>query len=61
MKIAQDVHDYAAKKGRDEETALEVAMKEKAEEFKKSSSQIYVEAAPSAEGSGVELKAAAKE
>jgi hypothetical protein len=36
-------------------------MKEKAEEFKKSGSQIYVEAASSGESSGVELKAAGKE
>jgi hypothetical protein len=35
-------------------------MKEKAEEFKKSGSQIYVEAS-SGESSGVELKAAGKE
>ena len=61
MKIAQDVHDYAAKKGLDEETALEVGMKEKAEEFKKSSSQIYIEASSSAENSGIEFEAAAKE
>ena len=59
MKITQDVRDYAAKKGLDEATALEVGMKEKAEEFKKSGSQIYVEAS-SAESSSVELKAAAK-
>ena len=60
MKITQDVRDYAAKKGLDEEAALEVGMKEKAEEFKKSGSQIYLEGAPS-ESPAVELKAAPKE
>jgi phosphomethylpyrimidine synthase len=60
MKITQDVRDYAAQKGLEEEAALQAGMKEKAEEFKKSGSQIYVEAS-SGESSGVELKAAGKE
>jgi phosphomethylpyrimidine synthase len=61
MKITQDVRDYAAQKGLEEEAALQAGMKEKAEEFKKSGSQIYVEAASSGESSAVELKAAGKE
>jgi phosphomethylpyrimidine synthase len=61
MKITQDVRDYAAQKGLEEEAALQAGMKEKAAEFKKSGSQIYVEAASSAEGSPVEYKAAGKE
>jgi len=60
MKITQDVRDYAAKKGLDEQTALEVGMKEKAEEFKRTGAKIYVEAS-SIESSAVEFKAAAKE
>ncbi len=42
MKITQDVREYAAQKGLDEAKALEVGLKEKAEEFKKSGAQIYV-------------------
>ena len=61
MKITQDVRDYAAQKGLEEEAALQEGMKEKAEEFKKSGSQIYVEASASGEISGVEFKAGAKE
>jgi phosphomethylpyrimidine synthase len=60
MKITQDVRDYAAQKGLEEEAALQAGMKEKAEQFKKSGSQIYVEAS-TGESSGVELKAAGKE
>jgi phosphomethylpyrimidine synthase len=44
MKITQDVREYAAKKGVDEETAITLGMKEKAEEFKKTGSSIYPEA-----------------
>jgi phosphomethylpyrimidine synthase len=61
MKITQDVRDYAAQKGLEEQAALQAGMKEKAEEFKKAGSQIYVEASSSTESSGVEFKAAAKE
>ncbi|MGH7774362.1 MAG: phosphomethylpyrimidine synthase ThiC [Candidatus Binatia bacterium] len=60
MKITQDVRDYAAKKGLDEEAALAAGMEEKAEEFKKAGSRIYVEASQVPEGAGVELKAAPK-
>ena len=41
MKITQDVRDYAAQKEMDEQAALEVGMKEKAEEFKKGGAEIY--------------------
>ena len=41
MKITQDVRDYAAKLGTDEQTALKKGMEEKAIEFKKSGAQIY--------------------
>ncbi len=61
MKITQDVRDYAAAKGLEEEAALQAGMKEKSEEFKKSGSQIYVEPSPSGESVPVEFKAAGKE
>jgi phosphomethylpyrimidine synthase len=41
MKITQDVRDYAEQKQLDERTALEVGMKEKSEEFRKSGAEIY--------------------
>ena len=41
MKITQDVRDYAAGKGLAAEQALTTGMQEKAEEFKKSGSEIY--------------------
>jgi len=41
MKITQEVRDYAAKKGMDEHATLEAGMEEKAEEFRKTGSQIY--------------------
>ena len=41
MKITQDVRDYAAQKQLDEQQALEVGMKEKAEEFRKAGAEIY--------------------
>lgn len=41
MKITQDVRDYAEKKQLDEQAALEVGMKEKSEEFRKSGAEIY--------------------
>ena len=43
MKITQDVRDYAAELGVQEEAALAAGMKEKAEEFKKSGGKIYQE------------------
>lgn len=42
MKITQDVREYAAQNDLDAETALEKGMKEKAEEFKKKGSEIYL-------------------
>ena len=43
MKITQDVREYAAQKGLEEQAALAAGMQEKAEEFKKSGGQIYQE------------------
>jgi phosphomethylpyrimidine synthase len=42
MKITQDVRDFAAKQGIDEQAAIEAGMREKAEEFKKVGAEIYV-------------------
>jgi len=44
MKITQDVREYAAQQGMEVEVALEVGMKEKAEEFKRQGSEIYKKA-----------------
>jgi phosphomethylpyrimidine synthase len=41
MKITQDVRDYAAQLQVDEHTAIQIGMKEKSEEFKKTGSEIY--------------------
>jgi phosphomethylpyrimidine synthase len=41
MKITQDVRDYAAGKQVDEQQAIQIGMKEKAEEFKKTGAEIY--------------------
>jgi phosphomethylpyrimidine synthase len=41
MKITQDVREYAAKKQIDEETALGIGLKEKAEEFVAAGGEIY--------------------
>ncbi len=41
MKITQDVREYAAQKEIDEQVALEVGMKEKAEEFVAAGAEIY--------------------
>ena len=41
MKITQDVRDYAAQLQVDEHTAIQIGMKEKAEEFKKAGAEIY--------------------
>jgi phosphomethylpyrimidine synthase len=41
MKITQDVREYAAQKEIDEQTALDVGMKEKAEEFVAAGGEIY--------------------
>lgn len=42
MKISQDVRDYAEENGLNDDAVLEEGMKEKAEEFKKSGSEIYI-------------------
>ncbi len=41
MKITQDVRDYAAQKQVDEQAAIQIGMKEKSEEFKKSGAELY--------------------
>ena len=41
MKITQDVRDYAAQLQVDEQQAIQIGMKEKAEEFRTSGSEIY--------------------
>jgi phosphomethylpyrimidine synthase len=42
MKITEEVREYAAQQGVDEQKALEAGMKEKAEEFVKGGAEIYV-------------------
>ena len=44
MKTTQDVREYAAQKEIDEQAALGVGMKEKAEEFVESGGEIYRQA-----------------
>jgi phosphomethylpyrimidine synthase len=63
MKITQDVRDYAAQKGLEEQAALEVGMQEKAEEFKKAGAKLYRDLNESRgdDPSNVALKAAPKE
>jgi phosphomethylpyrimidine synthase len=41
MKITQDVRDYAAQKQLDEQQAIQMGLKEKAEEFRKTGAEIY--------------------
>jgi phosphomethylpyrimidine synthase len=41
MKITQDVRDYAATQGVDEQAALEAGMAEKAREFREQGAEIY--------------------
>jgi phosphomethylpyrimidine synthase len=43
MKITQDVREYAARQGVDEQTAVEIGMQEKAEEFIRQGAEIYKE------------------
>jgi phosphomethylpyrimidine synthase len=63
MKITQDVRDYAAQKGLEEQAALAAGMQEKAAEFKKSGAKIYHEVGPSDSGetAAAAMRAAAKE
>jgi len=42
MKITQDVRDYAAQLHVDEQQAIQIGMKEKSEEFRKTGSEIYL-------------------
>jgi phosphomethylpyrimidine synthase len=42
MKITQDIRDYAASLGIDEEHALKLGMEEKGQEFIRKGSQIYL-------------------
>jgi phosphomethylpyrimidine synthase len=51
MKITQDVRDYAAQKGLEDQAALDAGMQEKAEEFKKTGGKLYHELAGDGEGS----------
>jgi phosphomethylpyrimidine synthase len=60
MKITQDVRDYAAENGLDEQAALSAGMKEKAEEFKRAGGRIYQDVSQAPEAA-VALKASAKE
>ena len=62
MKITQDVRDYAAQIGMEEQAAIEAGMQAKAEEFKKSGSQIYQEVSSGgSEAASAPLRAAAKD
>jgi len=61
MKITQDVRDYAAQKGLDEQNALVAGMQEKAEEFKKSGGNIYREVGSAGETEPVAMGAAPKD
>jgi phosphomethylpyrimidine synthase len=44
MKITQDVRDYAAQQGVNEEAALSKGMQEMSEQFKQSGAELYVKA-----------------
>jgi phosphomethylpyrimidine synthase len=63
MKITQDVREYAALKGLEEQAALAAGMQEKAEEFKKTGAKIYQEvgSSTSSETTTAAMRAAAKE
>ncbi len=62
MKITQDVRDYAAQTGLEDQAALDAGMREKAEEFKKTGGKIYHEFAGDSAGSAeAGYTAAAKE
>jgi phosphomethylpyrimidine synthase len=41
MKITQDVREYAAQKQLDEQQAIQIGLKEKAEEFRKTGAELY--------------------
>ncbi len=44
MKITQDVRDYAARQGVDEQEAIRMGLQEKADEFRRSGSEVYQKA-----------------
>jgi len=43
MRISQDVRDYAEQKGMDLATAVEIGLKEKSAEFRRSGAEVYQE------------------
>jgi phosphomethylpyrimidine synthase len=51
MKITQDVRDYTAAHGLTGVSAVDAGLKEKAEEFRESGGEIYVEELPQVETS----------
>jgi phosphomethylpyrimidine synthase len=62
MKITQDVREYAAQKGLEDQAALQAGMQEKAEEFKKTGAKIYREVGdPAPQSADPGMRAAAKE
>jgi phosphomethylpyrimidine synthase len=63
MKITQDVRDYAAQKGLEDQAALEAGMHEKAEEFQKTGGKIYhdVASGDAGQSSAAPMRAAAKD
>jgi phosphomethylpyrimidine synthase len=48
MRISQDVRAYAAERGMDVTTAVEIGMKEKSDQFRATGAEVYLE--PSATG-----------
>jgi len=42
MRSTQDIRDYAAKRGHDDDSAIADGLTEKAEEFRKGGSEIYL-------------------
>jgi phosphomethylpyrimidine synthase len=61
MKITQDVRDYAAQKGLEDQAALDAGMQEKAEEFKKTGGKLYHELAGDGGGMSEAAYSAVKE
>ena len=61
MKITQDVRDYAAQKGLEDQAALDAGMQEKAEEFKKTGGKLYHELPGDGGGSAEADYSAAKQ
>jgi hypothetical protein len=62
MKITQDVREYAAQKGLEDQAALDAGMRDKAEEFKKTGGKLYHElGSDGAAGADPGYRTAAKE